>query len=243
MPIAQYLAMTGTEMAGNTVFPTHTAWLACHFSPGGQGLSNLPKWLPAGSLLILDDSTPMANHDPAQIAQALGACMRALQCVGLLLDFQRAGEEQARALVEYLCQTLPFPVAVSDLYAEGTDCAVFLPPIPPDTPMAAWLARWTGREIWLDTAMDSQEIVLTEKGATATPLPFQACPEGGLADRNLHCHYRVSLDDDKAVFTLWRTAADIADQLAEAEALGVRAAVGLYQELGSPPPKPEEGLV
>ena len=75
MPIAHYLAMTAAEMAGNSVLPDRMAWMACHFSPSGVGLSNLPHWLPPGSLLILDDSTPIHDHDPQRVASELSACM------------------------------------------------------------------------------------------------------------------------------------------------------------------------
>ena len=241
MPIPQYLAMTAAEMEGSAVLPHQMAWMACHFSSSGNGLSNLPKWLPAGSALILDDSTPIHDHDPERIAAELGQCIQHLQCVGLLLDFQRPDEGQAREVAEYLCETLPIPVIVSDAYAEGLDCGVFISPVPPDEAMASRLTRWQGREIWLDTTMEGLEIVLTEKGAKSATLPHQKYPDCGLEDRLLHCHYRISLSENSAAFTLWRTKSDISAQLEEAEALGVTAAVGLYQEFGSPPPEAEEG--
>ena len=241
MPIAHYLAMTAAEMAGNSSFPRHAAWMAFHLSPSGVGLSNLPNWLPPDCLLILDDSTPIHDHAPERIASELIASMERLQCVGLLLDFQRPGIEQTRKLAEYLCGAFSFPVVVSDTYAAGLDCGVFVSPIPPDEAMASRLARWRGREIWLDTTMEGLEIVLTEKGAKSATLPHQKYPDCGLEDRKLHCHYRISLSENSAVFTLWRTKLDISAQLEEAEALGVTAAVGLYQEFGSPPPEAEEG--
>ena len=107
--------------------------------------------------------------------------------------------------------------------------------------MKLWPPAWPGREIWLDTTMEGLEIVLTEKGAKSATLPHQKYPDCGLEDRLLHCHYRISLSENSAVFTLWRTKSDISAQLEEAEALGVTAAVGLYQEFGSPPPEAEEG--
>ena len=241
MPIAHYLAMTAAEMTGNSAFPRHAAWMACHFSPSGSGLSNLPSWLPSGSLLILDDSSPIHDHDPERIASELSGCMERLQCVGLLLDFQQPGIEQAQKLAKYLCGAFSFPVVVSDTYAAGLDCGVFASPIPPDEAMASRLARWRGREIWLDTTMEGLELVLTEEGANSTPLPHQTFPDCGLEDRMLHCHYQISLTENSAAFTLWRTKSDISAQLEEAEALGVTAAVGLYQEFGSPPPEVEEG--
>lgn len=241
MPIAHYLAMTAAEMAGNSSFPRHAAWMACHFSPSGVGLSNLPNWLPPGCLLILDDSTPIHDHDPERIASELSGCMEKFQCAGLLLDFQRPGEAQTRELIAHLCEALPSPVVVSDVYAEGLDCPVFLSPVAPDETMASRLALWRGREVWLDTTMEGLEIVLTEKGAKSATLPHQKYPDCGLEDWLLHCHYRISLSENSAVFTLWRTKSDISAQLEEAEALGVTAAVGLYQEFGSPPPEAEEG--
>lgn len=241
MPFAHYLAMTAAEMAGNSSFPRHAAWMACHFSPSGVGLSNLPNWLPPGCLLILDDSTPIHDHAPERIASELSGCMEKFQCAGLLLDFQRPGEAQTRELTAHLCEALPSPVVVSDVYAEELDCPVFLSPVAPDEAMASRLARWQGREVWLDTTMEGLEIVLTEKGAKSTPLPHQKYPDCGLEDRLLHCHYRISLSENSAAFTLWRTKSDISAQLEEAEALGVTAAVGLYQEFGSPPPEAEEG--
>ena len=241
MPIAHYLAMTAAEMAGNSAFPRHAAWMACHFSPSGVGLSNLPNWLPPDCLLILDDSTPIHDHDPERIASELSGCMEKFQCAGLLLDFQRPGEAQTRELTAHLCEALPSPVVVSDVYAEELDCPVFLSPVAPDETMASRLALWRGREIWLDTTMEGLEIVLTEKGAKSATLPHQKYPDCGLEDRLLHCHYRISLSENSAVFTLWRTKSDISAQLEEAEALGVTAAVGLYQEFGSPPPEAEEG--
>lgn len=241
MPIAHYLAMTPGEMTGKTGFPDHTAWMACHFSSSGSGLSNLPTWLPAGSLLILDDSTPIHDHAPERIALELGECMERLQCVGLLLDFQRANESQTRALTRYLCSALSCPITVSEAYADALDCAVFLSPVLPDETIQSRLARWGRREIWLDTSMEGMEITLTAQGAKAAPLPLWEQPAGGFAETRLHCHYRISLSDDRAVFTLWRTPEDIAAQLAEAEGLGVTAAVGLYQEFSSPLPGLEEG--
>lgn len=241
MPIPRYLAMTAAEMVGCPALPQPAAWMACHFSSSGNGLSNLPRWLPADSLLILDDSIPMQGHDPQQIAVELGACLERLQCVRLLLDFQRPGEEQTRKLVEHLCETLPFPIVVSDAYAQGLDCGVFVSPISPDEAMASRLSPWQGRETWLDTTMEGLEILLTVEGATSSPLPPWERHEGGFEEKRLHCHYRISLENNSAAFTLWRTEADMEALLSEAEALGVTAAIGLYQEFGSPLPESEEG--
>ena len=56
-------------------------------------------------------------------------------------------------------------------------------------------------------------------------------PEG-FHEPKLHCHYHIQLIDQKAEFTLYRTREDLDTLLEEAEALGISAAVGLWQELG-----------
>ena len=64
MAITPFLAMTAAEMRNISVCPPKIAWMACHFSPYGLGLSNMPKDLPSNSLLIVDDYTPPSGHDP-----------------------------------------------------------------------------------------------------------------------------------------------------------------------------------
>ena len=96
MAIAPFLAMTAAEICACPVLPPKIAWMACHFSPYGLGLSNLPKTLPPGSLLMVDDITPPHKHDPALIGKQLHSCVEALQCSAVLLDFQRIGSSQAQ---------------------------------------------------------------------------------------------------------------------------------------------------
>ena len=152
MVLALYLAQTATEMAGNPQ-PENFAYLACHFSPGGKGLSNLPFPLPQGAMLILDDSTPMDGHDPDLILQQLSGLIQENQCKYLLLDFQRRDVPGQGELAKRLCSSLSCPVGVSEIYAEGLSCPVFLPPVPPDRPLSAYLAPWHGREVWLEAAL------------------------------------------------------------------------------------------
>lgn len=230
MAIAQYFAMTAAEIRANGPLPSGLAWMACHFSPYGTGLSNLPNALPPDSLLILNDRTPIHGHDPARIARQLEERITALSCQGLLLDFQRPGEPETAALVRYLTDTLPCPVIISDKYGDGLDCPVFLPPVPPDTALSAHLAPWQGRKLWLDITLEGIALTLTKEGACAVPLPRPFPVTKGRREETLHCHYRIDLPDSAAKFTLWRTAADLEELLEEAERLGVTAAVGLYQE-------------
>ena len=229
MALPLYLAQTAAEMAGNPL-PEKSAYMACHFSSGGKGLSNLPEALPPGSILILDDSSPMDGHDPARIAQELRDLIRMHDCEALLLDFQRPGFPAQAKLAQQLTEAFPCPVGVSELYSGGLSCPVFLPPAPPDMLLPEYLAPWRGRDIWLEAALDGLSLTLTEAGCAAEML--WNYPEDGRLDEKLHCHYTIETTADSAIFRLWRTGPDLASLLSEAESLGVTRAIGFWQELG-----------
>lgn len=232
MAIRPFLAMTAAEIRGKSSLPPNSVWMACHFSPYCTGLSNLPRTLPAGSLLILDDITPIHRHNPEEIAAVLTGCAATLSYSGVLLDFQRTGDSETAALAEHLTHTLPCPVAVSESYARNLPSPVFLPPVPHHVPLSEYLAPWQGREIWLEMALDAESITLTAQGASLAPIvPGQNFSEGFPCEK-LHCRYTIALSEDSARFTLWRTAEDLEGLLEEAEKHGVTTAVGLYQELG-----------
>ena len=46
MAISIYLAASPAQISKMERFPEKLAWMACHFSPYGTGLSNLPASLP-----------------------------------------------------------------------------------------------------------------------------------------------------------------------------------------------------
>ena len=229
MVLPLYLAQTSLEMAGNSL-PAHPAYMACHFSSGGPGLSNLPVSIPAGTMLILDDSTPMADHDPELIGKQLSDTIRQQGCESLLLDFQRKDIPGQQELAKLLTDSLSCPVGVSEIYAERLSCPVFLPPVPPDKPLRDYLAPWQGREIWLEAALEGITLTLTEAGCSVEAL--YDFPDGGLRDDLLSCHYTVETTADTAIFQLWRTRHDLDTLLAAAETQGVTKAIGLWQELG-----------
>ncbi|MDO5400318.1 MAG: hypothetical protein Q4F17_04960 [Eubacteriales bacterium] len=229
MATACFLAMTAAEISGAAALPPRAAWMSCRFSLYSRGLSGLPQALPPGSVVVLDDQNPFFDHDPDRIAGELAACVRDTGAWGVLLDFQRPGVDEVQALAEQLCSDLPCPVAVTAAYAKGLRCPVFLPPLPCHVPLADWLAPWAGRETWLELALDAQTVTLTDKGASFVP---GEPGDGGFRDERLHCHYTVAVEEDRAVFSLWRTAEDLTGLLKDADRLGVKAAVGLYQELG-----------
>ena len=234
MAIRHYLAMTPGEIQANPRLPPNIAWMACHFSPYSLRASNLPRTLPPDSVVILDDITPICGHDPRRICEQLTDCVGRLECSAVLLDFQRPGYPEASALAQVLAEALPCPVGVSSLYAEGSSCPVFLPPVPHHKSLKDHLAPWQGREIWLDTALDAQTICLTEAGAACSPFSRERCPEEGFFDEELMCHYRSNPEEEQVVFTLWRTEEDLERLLSRGEALGVTRGFGLFQELGLP---------
>ena len=231
MALPLYLAMTAAEITAISPLPSRCAYLSCHFSPWSRGLSNCPASLPEGSLLILDDSSPLQGHDAFLAARQLGQMAEAFRCPGILLDFQRPPAEESLAFVKNLLPALPCPVGVSELYAGGLDCAVFLPPVPLDVPLHSCLIPWQGREIWLDASAESAAFTVDKDGCRITPLPSGECPEDARKDERLHCRYTLELTEDAANFTLHRTREDVMDLLDAAEALGVTMAVGLWQEL------------
>lgn len=229
MALPLYLAQTRVEMGVNSPAPNFFAYMALHFSSSGTGLSNFPEALPPGAMLILDDSTPMDGHDAIRIVKELSGLMERQQCESLLLDFQRPDCPALAALAKLISDTLPFPVGVSERYAQGLNCPVFLSPVPPDRPLHEHLAPWTGREIWLEAALEGMELMLTADGCTAAPLPDY--PGDGMMDEQLHCHYDIRLDS-AAHFRLWRTREDLDRLLQKAENAGITRAIGLWQELG-----------
>ncbi len=229
MVLPLYLAQTAIEMAGSPP-DGRLAYMACHFSSGGKGLSNFPEALPAEAMLILDDSTPMDGHDPDFVLEQLSGLIARHRCESLLLDFQRPGVPGQLELAKLLVHTLPCPVGVSEIYAQDLSCPVFLPPVPPDRPLGRHLAPWQGRELWLEAALEGLTLTLTETGCTADSL--RDFPEEGLTDTKLHCRYTIETTADSAIFQLWRTRHDLDTLLAAAETQGVTKAIGLWQELG-----------
>lgn len=230
MPIESFLAMTEDEFHRVRPLPEKIAWMACHFAPYGRGLTDLPKTLPPGSVLLLDDRIEASSHDPEEIHRQLEHAVISLSCHAVVLDLQRAPSPVTMALCQKLAHGLPCPVVIPPAYVVDDDHPLFLPPIPPDSSVGPWLAPWTGRDLWLELAMDTVLLTVTPEGTHRTPLPR---PEGMFphADTALHCHYRIEILDDTLRFTLTRTHEDLQSLLEEASGLGATHTVGLYQEL------------
>ena len=97
-----YLAMTAAEILRCEKIPPNPAYLSCHFSPYGKGLSAVPPSLPPDTLLILTDRTPVCGHDAELVAQQLCDAAARLKCCGILLDLQRPDVPEAPAIVKAL---------------------------------------------------------------------------------------------------------------------------------------------
>lgn len=231
MGITGYTAMTAAEFYAAPSLPAHSAWMACHFSCYATGLTNLPKELPKGSMIIVNDRTPVQGHDPELIAEQLRAIWQTTKNDCFLLDLQRSDNPETRKIVETLVTSLPCPVGVSELYADGLDCPVFLPPPPIDRPLKRYLQKWEGREIWLEIAEDAQTATITPEGCHIMQAVPEALCEPTFYDSEVHCSYHIELTDDAAVFHLLRNKSALGKLLSSAKEQGVTAAVGLYQQL------------
>jgi len=231
MPIPCYLAMTGGEFFSAERLPGSVAWMACHYSCYGTGLSNLPTELPGGSIIIVNDRTPPFSHDPSLITQQLLQLYEALQPFGFLLDFQRPELSENLAVAQAVTAALPCPVAVSELYAAEVSAPVFLPPPPTDMRPEAYLASWSSREVWLEVAPQTEVFTLTEEGCAVALGADRELSEPVFEEPALFCKYHWELRDGQAVFTLQRTKKEIDALLQNTE--GVALAVGLYQQLGA----------
>ena len=223
-----FLAMTGNEM--QQLRPAKAAYMACHFSPYGKGLSNLPTQLPENSLLLLDDSTPIAGHSPNMVTEQLNELVARFSPKAVLLDFQRQYSEDAHKMIVAIVQNSSCPVAVSEKHSAELDCPVLLPPPPANKPLQDYLASFLQRGIYLEIAPVATKITVTANGSKTSPIPLhsRALP---FQHKRLCCHYSVQASPGKAVFTLHRTGDDLVALSRQAYSLGVLGVVGLHQEL------------
>lgn len=230
MALPLYLAMTAGEFDTDPL-PALPAYMACHFSLYGRGIQDLPQSLPEGCLLILDDRIPVWRQDPRQVAEELHSAVAEHGCSGLLLDFQRPGDQLIRDIIRNITDTLPCPVAVTEAYAEDAECAVFIGSPLPNQPLSSKTARWNGRELWLEAAPETIRYTVTREESKGE---YICQEEGNYPHRDLRlcCRYRIELKPDMAVFTIQRSREDLQKLMEQAEKLGFTRAVGLYQQLG-----------
>ncbi len=233
MSIPLFLAMTGEDIQNNGALPTQTAWMACHFSFSGNGLTGIPNHLPEGSMLILDDRIPANGHDPSMIAAHLIEVTEKHRCSHILLDMERPPTPETEQIIRHILRRATCPVGVAGNHAYNSDCPVFLPSVPPHLTVEAYLSPWSGREIWLELALDGSNATVTPDGCTITPIPYPEPKIPSHHSEELHSHYHIDANENQILFSFYRTQEDLSGLLTGAEHLGVTLAVGLYQELGT----------
>ena len=231
-----YLALTAGELYGNPPKEESLAYMACHFSLYTTGLSNIPDALPPGSMLILNDQIPICGHDPHRIIDQLQETIENFSCGSLLLDFQRPGNDETTQLCHLLSTEMQCPLGISHHYADGLNCAVFLPPPPLDVPLEEYLKPWKNRKIWLEAALETTEFTITTDGCTITSLPYEFPQDNTFTEESLHCRYRCEVNSEKIRFHLYRTIDQLEALLDEAAILGIERSIGLYQQLGKRKP-------
>lgn len=232
MAMRGFVAMTAAEFLGAPALPGNPAWMACHFSCYGTGLSNLPQQLPRDAMIILNDRTPIHGHDPSAITDQLLQLCESLHPWGFLLDFQRPDNKETEILCQTLAEKLPCPVGISHYYASPFCCPVFLPPPPLHKPLSDYISPWAGREIWLEAAIQAQTMTITTEGCHIQSSPADPLDEPKFFDAKAYSSYHTELSDDRAVFSLLRGEMELKELLANAQVLGISLTIGLYQQLG-----------
>ena len=231
MVLRCYLAMTAAEYQSAPTLPEHIAWMACHFSSYGLGLSNMPTSLPVGSMIMINDRTPIHKHDPAVILQQLSTLTDFIKPSCFLLDFQRPDQTQSYDVAKLLSENLPCPVGVSEIYAKDLNCPVFLSSPPLHVSLQDYLKPGADREIWLEASLDAQNITVTKEGSIFQPAGITPLDQPIFEENTLHCLYHTELTDNAAIFHLQRDRKQLDVLMEEAMALGVTQCVGLYQQL------------
>jgi len=230
MVLPLFLAMNASELTRFSP-PQYCAWMACQFSPFGEGLTNLPPSLPEGSMLILNDRHPCQGHSADLIASQILDTITRFSCESVLLDFQRPDNPETELVVAAILSALPCPVCVSECYGKDLTCPILLGPCPLHIPLEEYLVPWKNREVWLEAGLCQQSVTVTRDGADfACCIPWEG-HTGGFYENTLCCNYLTEAADDQIRFTLFDTADTLVKKLEKAHSLGVARAVGLWQEL------------
>lgn len=231
MDFSIYLAFTPAQWDCVGKYGGKAAWMGAKFSPSGSGITGLPTSLPPGSMLMLTDETPMDGHDPQQVADELARAANVLGCERVLLDFQREKRPEYLETIKAVADAVPCPVGISEIYAEELDCPVLLSPPLLWTPLSQHLAKWEGREIWLEAVLEGVKVTVTEAGADYLPWDPEELAQSHI-HTGLHLRYWVEQRKTDVLFHLHRDRQQLNALLQEAHALGIQTAVGLYQQLG-----------
>ncbi|MBR4016561.1 MAG: hypothetical protein IKK11_01975, partial [Oscillospiraceae bacterium] len=165
-----FLAITQPEIGKN--LPNRLAYMALHFSPYDAGLSNIPAFLPPGSILLLDDSMPPDMHDREVIVQQLKVLVDQFSSTAVLLDFQREVSPKSEEMVDFILQSLPCPVGATEDYASKMGCPVFLSPLPVNKSLESYLSPWLQQGVFLELAPESRKITVTKDGSCTSAILY-----------------------------------------------------------------------
>lgn len=228
-----YLALTAAEFLQETQLPEKAAYMACHFSCYGTGLSNLPDNLPDKSLIILNDRTPADRHESKVILSQMEALVEKHAPYGVLLDFQRQDVDVSREVAQLLTGSLPCPVGVTLPYGEELNCPLFLPPPPLHMPLDEHLAAYGDREIWLEVAPETQYYIVTENGCCMQNAEGTELSQTVFSFPPAFCHYCIETSREQIRFTLQRSREDISLLLDSDRR--ITCGIGLYQQFRKNP--------
>ncbi len=232
MDIKCYLAMTAAEYISATDIPDNLAWMACHFSLYGTGITNKPLSLPRGSMLILNDRIPPHRHNRKSIAEQMNQVIEENQCAFVLLDFQQKFNSETQEIAAYLTSNLSVPTGVSETYAADLDCAVFLNALPLRTPISKAVSMWKGRKLWLEIATDSEDVYISQDKSIIKHCD-KVITDEHYKSTELHCKYTIEAEADTANITIQRDFNNLSELMLDASQSGVELFIGLYQQLAT----------
>ena len=231
MDIKRYIAMTRSEFSSFRSSECLPAWMACHFSPYGIGISNLPDVLPEASMIILNDIIPPYEHDPDIIANQLNELASKAKTNTFLLDFQREKNRKTEAIVKELTNKLNGKVGVTEAYAENTTCAVFLTCPLPYQPLSKKISRWDGRDLWLELAVETSIVHISTSGSKITHVNKSILNAKDSYDNVLKSRYLTEINEKQAMITIERNPETLYLLEQEAASYDIELTIGLYQQL------------
>jgi hypothetical protein len=205
--------------------------MACHFSPYGLGLSNLPRQLPEGAVILVSDRIPPGGHDAGVVVSQLEELAQQFHPKAIVLDLERTGDDFCAELAAKCDSISGTETVVAAAYAEGLQCSVFLGAAQLWTPAEQWLRPWSGRRIWAECVLQRALVRITEDGAVYRELPWEPPRQEVLADGQQAVVYGVREQADAVEVMLWRGKEQLALWMEKLEKLGVEHFLGLYQQL------------
>lgn len=227
-----YIAMTAAEYSIAEKLPENIAWMACHFSCYGTGLSNFPPALAENSMIIINDILPPSAHDPEEIADQLRHLKESCHFSSILLDFQRERTSKSEIIAKHICRSLDCPVGVCENYADCGNGTIFINMPKPHHALSDILSQWNGYEIWLEAAIETEMAVIRKDNCQLSSTHYIEPDETYLTSTALQNRYKLDVLENHIELTYTRDIHQLKLLLKEAKDAGVMRAIGLYQQLG-----------